>query len=695
MPNRLAREQSPYLLQHKDNPVDWRPWGEAAFAEARAEDKPLFVSIGYATCHWCHVMAHESFEDAEVARLMNEAFVPVKVDREERPDVDSLYMTVCQMMTGRGGWPLNVLLTPEGEPFHAMTYLPKTGRFGQMGLLELIPRLRELWQDERERVERSAASVTGALREAEAQPAAGDDLDDLDAHVLDAAYEALAGRFDAARGGFGGAPKFPSPHVLIFLLRYAHRTGAERALKMVEKTLDAMRRGGLFDHVGGGFHRYSTDAEWRLPHFEKMLYDQAMHAWAYAEAYEATGAARFRRTAEEVIAYVLRDLRGPEGAFYSAEDADSEGREGAFYVWTVEEVKEVLEEPLAERVIAAYDLHVEGNFADESTRERTGENVLHQARPLPDVAEELNITEDELRADLKRAREQLFARREERERPLLDDKVLTDWNGLMIAALARAARAFDAPAYADAASKAADFILEKMRDAEGRLLHRYRGGEAAIRAHLDDYAFLIYGLTALYEATFDPRWLEEATALADELTARFADDDRGGFYLTADDAEELLVRQKSFYDGALPSGNAMALAGLVRLARLTGRADLEEHAASVARAAGAHVRRQPAGFTALLSGLDLALGPAREVVISGDPAAADTQALLHVLRAAYRPRSVALLRSGERAAALARVAPFTEAQTPVEGRAAAYVCEGHQCQAPTTDPAALRAALEA
>ncbi len=690
MPNRLAQEQSPYLLQHKDNPVDWYPWGEDAFSKARAEDKPLFLSIGYATCHWCHVMERESFEDEAVARLMNEAFVPAKVDREERPDVDSLYMTVCQMMTGGGGWPLNVLLTPEGAPFHAMTYVPKQGRLGRMGLMELIPRIRKLWTNERTRVEQSADRITSALEENEAQHTAGGELDEA---ALGAAYETLSGRFDAAHGGFGAAPKFPSPHNLLFLLRYGHRTGEARALKMAKKTLGAMRRGGLFDQIGYGFHRYATDARWLVPHFEKMGCDQAMLAWAYTEAHQATGAARYRQTAEEVFAYMLRDLRAPEGAFFSAEDADSEGEEGTFYLWTTGEVREVLGEERADPATDVYNLKDEGNFAEEATGQKTGNNILHLQQPISEIAAARGVEEETLRAELEAARRKLLARRSERERPLLDDKILTDWNGLMIGALARAARAFDAPDYAEAASEAASFLLETLRDADGRLLHRYRNGEAAIRAHLDDYAFLLHGLTELYETTFDVRWLRAALELADTLQKHFTDDETGGFFLTADDGEKLLVRQKSFYDGALPSGHAMACCGLLRLARLTGRPALEEQALRGIRAASGLVQRQPAGFTALLLALDFGLGPAREVVLAGDPAGAGTQAVLHGVRTHYDPRRVVLLRSGETAAALAKLAPFTEQQTPVGGQAAGYVCRDFQCRAPTTDPGALRAAL--
>ncbi len=698
MPNRLAREPSPYLRQHAQNPVDWYPWGDEAFEKAKREDKPVFLSIGYATCHWCHVMAHESFEDEEVARLMNEAFVSVKVDREERPDVDNLYMTVCQMMTGHGGWPLNVLLTPEREPFHAMTYVPKSGRFGRMGMTDLVPRIHELWRTERERVLRSAESLTGALKASAAQEGTGGALGE---ETLRAAYDALAQRFDAAHGGFGAAPKFPSPHNLLFLLRYWRRTGKERALGMVTQTLDAMRRGGIFDHLGYGFHRYSTDARWLLPHFEKMLYDQATLAWTFVEAYQATGHPRYRATAEEIFAYVLRDLTAPEGGFYSAEDADSEGEEGTFYVWTTDEVRDVLSENLAALVIRAYGLEKEGNFVEESTRRKTGANILHLREPIAEIAADEGLSEAALEEKLSAAREALFARREKRERPLRDDKILTDWNGLLIAALAKAARAFGEARYAEAAETAAAFLLEEMADDDGRLLHRYHAeGEekAGIRAHLDDCAFLAYGLSELYEATFDEKWLEAALALAEEMTAHFHDAERGGFFLTADDGEQLLVRQKGFYDGAIPSGNSLAMLALLRLARLTGRTGLEEQATGIAEAASAQVGQQPTGFTALLMGLDFGLGPAREIVIAGAPGAEGTQTMLRVVREAYLPSSVVLLRpdgDGEREEPLiTKLAPFTAAQRAREGEATAYVCQNHQCRAPVTEISELRAALE-
>ena len=693
MPNRLADEQSPYLLQHKDNPVDWYPWGDEAFEKARAEDKPIFLSIGYSTCHWCHVMEEESFEDEQVAEMMNETFVSIKVDREERPDVDTIYMNVCQMMRGQGGWPLTVLLTPDRKPFYAATYLPKEGRFQQMGMVDLIPRIRKMWENERDRLLEDADEVTDLLRRSVDE---GGGAEAPDAQVLTEAYRQLSRQFDETHGGFGSAPKFPSPHTLLFLLRHWRRTGETRALEVVTETLDQMRLGGIYDQVGFGFHRYSTDAHWLLPHFEKMLYDQAMHVLAYTEAYQATGASRYERTAREVLTYVRRDLQAPEGGFYSAEDADSpdesgEMEEGAFYVWSTEDVRRLLGEEEAELVLDLYNMTDEGNYQEESTGRRTGKNVLHLDRSLDEEARKRDVAVEELRSTLEGARETLLDAREERPRPGLDDKVLTDWNGLMIAALATAARTFEDDAYEAAAVDAADFLLDTMME-EGRLLHRYRDGEAAIPAHLDDYAFLVWGLIELYQTTFEPRWLEAALDLMDQCLERFWDDEEGGFFLTAADGEELIVRPKELSDGALPSGNSVQLANLLRLARLTGRTELEERAAALSRWSGRQVRSRPPSFTALLAGLQFALGPTQEVVIAGPPEAEDTSALVDAVRSVYTPFAVVLQRPPG-AARVTELAPFTEAQTPVDGGAAAYVCQEFRCEAPTTDPDELREQL--
>lgn len=695
MPNRLADEQSPYLRQHKDNPVEWFPWGEEAFEQARREDKPIFLSIGYSTCHWCHVMERESFEDEEVAELLNDGFVPIKVDREERPDVDSIYMDVCQMMRGRGGWPLTVLLTPDRKPFFAATYLPKEGRFQQTGLMDLLPRVMEHWEENRESLLDDAEEITSLLRR---NTEASEDGAAPDVQTLNEAFRQLSRRFDETHGGFGSAPKFPSPHNHLFLLRHWHRTGDDRALEMVTETLDRMRQGGLFDQVGYGFHRYSTDERWVLPHFEKMLYDQAMHVLAYTEAYQATGEARYESTAREVVTYVMRDLGAPDGGCYSAEDADSrneegEMEEGAFYVWSTDDIHDLLDPDLAELVIDVYNLEPEGNYQDESSGERTGKNVLYRSRSLAHEATRRDMTEEQLRDRLATARTALFKAREDRPRPGLDDKVLTDWNGLTVAALAVAARVFDEPDYEDAAGRTAQFLLDTMRDEEGRLLHRYREGEAGIRATLDDYAFLTWGLIELYETTLDPAWLRAALDQMDACLDRFWDAEDGGFYMTPDDGEALLVRPKDATDGAMPSGNSVQVSNLLRLARLTGRTELAEKAAAVSRWIGAKVRSRPTGFAALLSGLHWTLGEPQELVIAGDPDAKDTNALMEVFRNVYSPTTVALHRPPGDAPEITDLAPFTADQTPVDGHAAAYVCRDFQCEAPTRDPEALREQL--
>lgn len=695
MSNRLADEQSPYLRQHKDNPVDWYPWGEAAFTKAREEDTPIFLSIGYSTCHWCHVMERESFEDEAVAQVLNDGFVPIKVDREERPDVDSIYMDVCQMMRGQGGWPLTVLLTPERKPFFAATYLPKEGRFQQTGLMDLLPRVRTLWQNDRDKLLEDAEEVTDLLRRSTEEEGGGDAPGP---QLLSDAARQLSRQFDRTHGGFGSAPKFPAPHNLLFLLRHWHRTGEERALDMVTETLDQMRLGGLFDQVGYGFHRYSTDQQWTLPHFEKMLYDQAMHVLAYTEAYQATGEDRYETTAREVIAYVLRDLQAPAGGFYSAEDADSENEEGemeegAFYVWSTDAVRDLLDADLAELVIDVYNLSPEGNYQEESTGRRTGKNVLHLDRSLAEEADRREMDEDVLRERLGTARAALLEARSDRPRPGLDDKVLTDWNGLMVAALATAARAFGEPEYEAAARQTAQFLQEEMHDAEGRLLHRYRDGDAGIRATLDDYAFLTWGLLELYETTFEPQWLQAACDHMDACLDRFWDAERGGFYMTPDDGEALIVRPKDANDGAMPSGNSVQLTNLLRLARFTGRTEFEDTAAALSRWAGPSARSRPTGFTALLMGLDWALGTPREIVVAGEWEADDTQALLTVLRETYSPTTVTLHRPPGDDPAITDLAPFTAVQTPRDGQAAAYVCRDFQCEAPTTDPDRLRKQL--
>lgn len=683
--NRLVFSQSPYLLQHAANPVDWHPWGEEAFERARAEDKPVFLSIGYSTCHWCHVMERESFEDEEVAALMNRDFICVKVDREERPDVDKIYMDVTQALTGSGGWPMTVILTPDQKPFFAGTYFPKHGRFGRPGMLDLLPQLAEAWRGQREQVLESADQITQHVVDMNR----GRPGNELDPDVMATAFQQLAERFDATRGGFGRAPKFPTPHQLSFLLRHGQRTGDARAADMAARTLTAMRLGGIYDHVGFGFHRYSTDANWLLPHFEKMLYDQALLALAYLDGFQATGDPLFAETAHEIFTYVLRDMTDPAGGFYSAEDADSEDVEGKFYLWRADELREVLGEEEAAWFMGLFGCREEGNFTPEGSEPGGPDNIPHRTRSWTRLAEAEGSPVRELRSRADLLRQRLFDAREKRVHPLKDDKILTDWNGLMIAALARGARVLDEPTYRDAARQAADFALSTLRTPEGRLLKRSRGGRAGLPAHLDDYAFLIWGLLELYQTTFDIDHLREAAALTEVQLAHFWDDAGGGFFLTADDGETLLVRAKEVYDGATPSGNSVSALNLLRLARLTGRAEYEDRARSVFRAFGESISAQPVAYTQMMIAVDFAAGPAYEVVVAGDRDAADTRRMLSALHGAFLPRLALHLRDDAQAGLLAETAPYTEAMAPIGDAATAYVCQDFSCRQPTTDLAEM------
>ncbi len=670
--NLLIHEKSPYLLQHAHNPVNWYPWGDQAFEKAKSADKPIFLSIGYSTCHWCHVMERESFENPRIAKLMNDAFVNIKVDREERPDIDSLYMSVAQMMTGSGGWPLTIIMRPDKTPFFAATYIPPETRFGRMGMDELVPEIQRLWKQDRTRLDTISKNIQDSL-EASASGSFGAELGE---GVLEMTYDRLHERFDEEHGGFGFRPKFPSPHNLLFLLRYWKRTNNGDALRMVENTLDAMRLGGIFDHVGFGFHRYSTDPKWLLPHFEKMLYDQAMLIMAYAEAYQATRKDEYAQTVREIITYVLRDMTSPEGGFYSAEDADSEGEEGKFYVWSEREVRDVLSKKTASAFLKFFNFTTQGNFVEEATGKRMGTNIPHLKHTISDTA---------LVKLLEGARKKLFEIREGRIHPHKDDKILTDWNGLMIAALAKAARILREPKYADVANDATKFIFEKMYE-NGRLLHRYRDSEAAIPAFLDDYAFMIWGLLELYETTLESTYLKKAIALNDVLLSHFWDEKGGGFFFTATDAEGLLVRRKDAYDGAIPSGNSVAMLNLLRLSRITAKTDLEAKAAKTGQAFSGEVLGAPAGFTLMVSAVDFAVGPSYEIVIVGDPDASDTQTMVQTINDQFIPSKVILLvPTDDRAETLIELAPFIKDYKGINGKATTYVCANYVCQTPTTD----------
>ena len=683
-PNRLIKEKSPYLRQHAHNPVDWYPWAEEAFDRARREDKPVFLSIGYSACHWCHVMEQESFEDEDVARLLNEAFVAVKVDREERPDIDNAYMAVCRLLTGGGGWPLTIILTPDRKPIFAGTYFPRQTRYNRIGLLELIPRVQSLWKNNRAGTLVSGDKIQSALEEISRVSTPGEVPPD----IASQAFDQLSAEYDSEQGGFGTAPKFPVPHNIMFLLRYAARTGSRDALDMAVTTLRAMRRGGIWDHLGFGFHRYSTDRVWLVPHFEKMLYDQALLTMAYAEAFQATAEPDFRRAAEDIAAYVLRDMTSPEAGFYSAEDADSEGQEGKFYMWREDEVRGALAADEADLAGMVFNVDAEGNF-EGMNGEAAGRNILHLTAELGKLAAELKVSGEDLRLRVDAIRAKLLAVRQKRVPPPKDTKILTDWNGLMIAALAKAGQALDEPRFAQAAENAAGLMLTKMRLPGGRLRHRLMDGEAGIPGFLDDYAFLIWGLIELYETTFTARYLRAAVELADGVLARFWDNRQGGFFFTPDDATELPPRRKESLDGALPSGNSVMVMNLARLARMTGRVDFEEKAQAAGRAFAPDICRSPASFAGMISGLDFASGPSTEVVIAGDPAAVDTQALIQAVWKGFFPHKVVLLRPEGESPEIVELAPYTAALTSPGGKAAAYVCSKFRCGLPVADPQAL------
>jgi uncharacterized protein YyaL (SSP411 family) len=680
--NRLIDEKSPYLLQHAGNPVNWYPWGNDAFERARIEDKPIFLSIGYSTCHWCHVMAHESFEDSVVAELMNDAFISVKVDREERPDIDNIYMTVCQMLTGSGGWPLSIVMTPDKKPFFAATYIPKDARFGRVGMMELIPQIKNLWIDRRDEILQSADQITESL----VQPASMDAGGELSESIFTSAFEQFFNSYDKRFGGFGRAPKFPTPHNFLFLLRYWRRSGDSRALEMVENTLTSMRRGGVYDQLGFGFHRYSTDPQWLLPHFEKMLYDQALLAMAYVETYLAAGKPEFKETAEEIFSYVLRDMTSESGAFYSAEDADSEGEEGKFYLWTEKEITEVLDHDDAQLAIRVFNIERDGNFEDQASGRRTGANILYLNKSIHDIATSMGLSDNELKSRLAKIRAELFEHRRHRPRPHKDDKILTDWNGLMIAALALGSQAFDKPEYADAAGKAANFIMGNMRGPGDRLLHRFRDGEAAIAANIDDYSFLIWGLLNLYEATFDGAYLKKALDLNSVMIDHFWDDNTGTFYFTSDDAEKLPTRPREVHDGAVPSGNSVAALNILRLGRITANLEFDAKAELIVNSSTGQVRRAPQAFSMLLSAFDFAAGPTFEIAVVGLRGADDANAMLTELRRRFIPNKVVIfVPSGQNANYMAEFAAFTNELKMIDGKATAYICKNFSCDKPTND----------
>jgi uncharacterized protein YyaL (SSP411 family) len=686
-PNRLINEVSPYLLQHAFNPVDWYAWGDEAFAKAGREDRMVFLSIGYATCHWCHVMERESFEDPEVARVLNEHFVAIKVDREERPDLDQIYMMASQILTGSGGWPLNLILTPEKRPFFAMTYIPRERRFGSPGIIDVLTGLAQMWREDRENLLASSQAVSRSL---DARPERGRSPQ---RNMLDAGYQELLLRYDRVSGGFGPAPKFPLPHNLLFLLRYYRLKEERKALEMVEKTLRSLAMGGICDQVGHGFHRYSTDAGWLVPHFEKMLYDQALLVLAFTEAFQVTGDPFYKQVARETLAYVDREMTSPEGAFFSAQDADTAGEEGGYYLWTRAELEELLDPDIFRVAADAWHVTTAGNYLDQVSGERTGKNILHLTRTPDQLAARLKMTGEELETALATAQAVLADARRKREPPLTDDKILTDWNGLMITAFARASRAFSEPRYADRAEAACGFLLNRLRAGDGSLLHRYRDGQAGIMGLATDYAFLIAGLSELFMARSRPAHLAAALDLGKILYDRFWDARHGGYFTTAAGQDDLIARRIDLYDGAVPSANSVAFTSLLTLSLLTGDTAYEKRASELGKLYSGPLSRSPAAYTFFLMGLSLVYGPSGEVVIV-DANEGAGQEMAKAVHQRYLPFTVVIRKTGENREELSRLAPFTEVMDAPGGKSTAYVCTRHACLRPVTTVEEMLAAVE-
>ncbi len=676
--NRLINEKSPYLLQHAYNPVNWFAWSDEAFEKAKSEDKPIFLSIGYSTCHWCHVMEKESFENQEVADLMNDAFVSIKVDREERPDIDGIYMSVCQMITGSGGWPLTIVMTPDKKPFFAGTYFPKHNRFNRIGMMELVPRLKEVWITKKDEVLKSASEIASSLNK---QNLSLDNIE-IDETVLDKAYNELSKRYDETNGGFGNAPKFPSPHNLMFLLRYWKRKNEPKALEMVEKTLTEMRRGGIYDHIGFGFARYSTDQHWLVPHFEKMLYDQAMLVMAYTETYLATKNKFYKETAQEILEYVLRDMTHPEGGFYSAEDADSEGEEGKFYLWDADELRNVLDKSESDFAIKVFSVADDGNWIDESKGMMPGTNILHLKKSTIELADEFNLSETNFVNMLESIRKKLFAYREKRIHPYKDDKTLTDWNGLMISAFTKAAQAFGDDKYADAAIKSYSFIEKYLTEKDGRLIHRFRDGESGLPAHIDDYAFMINALIDLYETTFEVKFLKKAVDLNEILMRDFWDDQNGGFYFTSSTSEKLIARQKDVYDGAVPSGNSVALLNLLRLSRFTANIYFEKKASVLIKYFSGFVSRSPSAFCMFMCGLDFQYSLSTEIVIVSNQKVNQVTEGINFIRSIFNPNKVVILKTDNFDKEFVELLSFTKDMKMKDNNTTFYVCRDYACNQP-------------
>jgi uncharacterized protein YyaL (SSP411 family) len=684
--NRLIYEKSPYLQQHAHNPVDWYPWSKEAFDEALAEDKPLFVSIGYSTCHWCHVMEKESFEDEKVASLLKQKFISIKVDREERPDIDSIYMKACILMTGTGGWPLTIVMTPQKQPFFAGTYFPRNTNAGMIGLIEVLTSIADSWENNRQSLLTLAERSTSYLAE-HLRP--NDQKEVINKILLDEGFTMLLDSFDNLNGGFGSAPKFPSPHNLLFLLRYYNTKHTKRPLDMVEKTLQKMRLGGIYDHLGFGFHRYSTDSNWTVPHFEKMLYDQAMICMAYIETYQVIKKEEYKKTAEEILQYVLAEMVDPEGGFYSAEDADAEGSEGKFYLWTKAEIMNELGDD-AELICRIFNISEEGINTSPHNNTLAGANILHLKKPLDELASEIGSDPEILKSTVSKSVSLLYRKRQNRSRPFKDKKILTDWNGLMIAAFAKCAQALNSEEYVEVAKKASNFILQTLRTQQGTLMHRYKDGEVTIEGMVDDYAFFIWGLIETYEATFLPNYLEAAVELQNIMIEQFWDERYAAFFFAPKHSEKTLIRNKEFDDSAIPSGNSVALFNLVKLARLTGTTDYEEKAKALVRMVSSNARHDNTMF---LTAASFLIGPTYEIVVVGDPQSPETRNMLQSINSIFSPNKVVLFKPTDDKT-LDKIANYAMFMTMIDSKTTAYVCSNFKCELPLTDTAKVLEALD-
>ncbi|MCA9407701.1 MAG: thioredoxin domain-containing protein [Candidatus Omnitrophica bacterium] len=706
--NRLSKQKSPYLLQHADNPVDWQPWDEQALNEAQEKNKPIFLSIGYSTCHWCHVMEHESFENPDIAAVINEYFLPIKVDREERPDIDSIYMSAVTSMTGQGGWPLTVFLTPDRKPFYGGTYFPPFAKWGSPGLMDILQSIHNSWITNRQKIVESSQALTDILKEYALKEDARGELSE---NILDSAFHQFEQMYDPQYGGFGRSPKFPTSHNLSFLLRYGLRSKNKKSEQMVDKTLQAMAYGGMYDHLGGGFHRYSTDARWHIPHFEKMLYDQALLATTYLEAYQKTANSLYARIAKEIFDYVLRDLTDKDGGFYSAEDADSyvpeefqklsdgskeslHKKEGAYYLWRQEEIDDLLGEKDSQVFNFYFGVEINGNAQEDPHGEFIEKNILYINNAVEKTAQQFNITDDEVRSVIEKAKAVLLKTREQRPRPHLDDKVLLDWNGLMIGAMAKGARILGEDQYQEAAIKAADFLLNKLCLPDGKLLHRYRDGETAIAGNLDDYAFFIYGLIELYQTTFDEKYLNKALELQQVMVQIFWDKARGGFFFTAQGSEDVLFRQKEIYDGAVPAGNSIAALNLIVLYHLTLDEKWQDLAAQIFQAFAQEIKKNPSSYAQMLSAFDFFVGPSQEIVIAEVVKDQNVSNFLKVINEFFLPNKVLLMHPAQGNEMIEKISPFIKSQTATESKTTVYLCENHVCKLPIIDEEILRNTLE-